>query len=68
VWIPVEPLEFVLNQRTGLITDAAPKALAAAMDYFGRNWNQAKAWVWRGRMHYESFGISWKNVINKLLA
>jgi glycosyltransferase involved in cell wall biosynthesis len=62
------PLEFVLNERTGLITDPAPTALAAAMDLLWEKRDQAKAWGTAGRTHYETFGISWENVINKLLA
>jgi len=62
------PLEFVIDQSTGLITDPAPKSLAAAFDFLWENRERAKAWGEAGRARYESLNLSWSNVVQKLLA
>ena len=62
------PLEFVINEKTGLITEPTPKALAAALDTLWENREQARIWGQAGRVHYDSFEIHWDNVVRKLLA
>jgi len=62
------PLEFVLDQTTGLITEPTPEALATAFDFVWENREQAAAWGRAGRVRYESLNLSWTNVIQKLLA
>jgi len=62
------PLEFVINERTGLITEPTPKALAAALDLIWESREQARLWGQAGRAHYDSFDIHWDNVVRKLLA
>jgi glycosyltransferase involved in cell wall biosynthesis len=61
-------LEFVVDQVTGLITDPAPEALAAAFDFIWENRAEAKTWGQAGRDRYERLNLSWANVIQKLLA
>lgn len=62
------PLEFVVNEKTGLITEPTPKALASALDMIWENREQARLWGQAGRTHYDSFDINWDNVVRKLLA
>ena len=62
------PLEFVVDQSTGLITDPTPEALAAAFDFIWENRAEAKAWGLAARDRYESLNLSWSNVVQKLLA
>jgi glycosyltransferase involved in cell wall biosynthesis len=62
------PLEFVIDQTTGLITDPTPEALAAAFDHVWENRDCAKMWGEAGRARYESLNLSWSNVVQKLLA
>jgi glycosyltransferase involved in cell wall biosynthesis len=62
------PLEFVVDQSTGMITDPTPVALAAAFDFIWENRVEAKAWGRAARDRYESLNLSWSNVVQKLLA
>lgn len=62
------PLEFVLNGETGLIAEPTVESLAAAMDQLWRDKEQAREWGERGRALYAKMGISWANVVSKLLA
>ena len=62
------PLEFVIDQTTGLITDPTPEALAAAFDHVWENRDCAKMWGEAGRARYENLNLSWSNVVQKLLA
>ena len=62
------PLEFVVNEKTGLITEPTPKALASALDRIWESREQARLWGQAGRAHYDSFDIHWDNVVRKLLA
>jgi glycosyltransferase involved in cell wall biosynthesis len=61
------PLEFVRHGETGLIAEPTPEALAAAMDRLWEARARAKAMGEAGRAHYESLGISWTMVIERLL-
>ena len=60
-------LEFVKHRETGLICEADAKSLAAAMDELWDNRAGAKAWGVAGRERYQSMGITWPNVIERLL-
>jgi len=62
------PLEFVLPDKTGLITPANPDNLAAAMDTLWQNRELAKKLGHAGRAHYEALGLSWTKVVKQLLA
>lgn len=62
------PLELVLDRETGLIADPAPASLAAAMDFLWQNRARARAWGEAGRERYDSLGITWPNVVQRLLA
>lgn len=62
------PLEFVRNDETGLVTGPEPDALAMAMDNLWTNREQAKSWGERGRALYEQMGITWSNVVRRLLS
>lgn len=62
------PLEFVINEKTGLIAEPSPRGLAAALDTLWENRAQARMWGEAGRRHYNGFEINWDNVVRKLLA
>jgi glycosyltransferase involved in cell wall biosynthesis len=62
------PLEFVVNEKTGLIAAPNPKALAAALDTIWENRDQALIWGQAGRGNYDRLNLSWDNVVKKLLA
>ena len=62
------PLELVLDRETGLVADPTPASLAAAMDLLWQNRSLAKAWGEAGRERYHSLGITWPNVVERLLA
>jgi glycosyltransferase involved in cell wall biosynthesis len=62
------PLEFVRDAETGLVADPAPAALAAAMDKLWTNRELAKSCGMRGRAAYEQLGITWPNVVRRLLS
>jgi glycosyltransferase involved in cell wall biosynthesis len=62
------PLEFIRHGETGLIAEPTPEALAAAMDRLWDACPQAKAMGEAGRAHYESLGISWPTVVERLLS
>jgi glycosyltransferase involved in cell wall biosynthesis len=62
------PLEFVQHGRTGLIAEPTAENLGAAMDRLWVNAEDARRLGEAGRTHYEQMGISWKNVVRKLLS
>ena len=62
------PLEFVLNRETGLIADPTPVSLAAALDELWENPDRARVWGEAGRTRYETLGIRWSTVVERLLA
>jgi glycosyltransferase involved in cell wall biosynthesis len=61
------PLEFVLHERTGLVSEAAPKSLAKALDRVWDEREQASAWGEAGRSLYEEMNITWTGVVRALL-
>ena len=62
------PLEFVVDQTTGLIAEPTPEGLAAAFDAVWESRDQAASWGQAGRARYDSLNLSWSNVVQKLLA
>ena len=62
------PLEFVLPGKTGLVTKPTPAALAEAMDQLWQDRTQAAKLGQAGRASYERLGLSWSEVVKKLLA
>jgi len=62
------PLEFVEPRGTGLIVDPEPESIAAGMDELWRNADDAKRMGDAGRARYERMGITWKNVVRKLVS
>jgi glycosyltransferase involved in cell wall biosynthesis len=62
------PLEFVLDNQTGIIVEPTAAALAAAFDFVWEHRTEAEAWGRAGRARYQSLNLSWNNVIQKLLA
>jgi glycosyltransferase involved in cell wall biosynthesis len=62
------PLEFVRPGETGLIVEYTPEALAVAMDTLWKEREQAKTLGEAGLAHYQSLGISWRKVVQELLA
>lgn len=61
------PLEFVTNNQTGIVADPNPECLAAAMDQLWSKRDQAKRMGDAGRERYDAMGITWKNVVRKLI-
>lgn len=61
------PLEFVRERETGLIAEPKAASLAAAMDELWKNPEQSKRWGEAGRALYDASGISWSNVVRRLL-
>jgi glycosyltransferase involved in cell wall biosynthesis len=62
------PLEFVMPDKTGLITPANPDNLAAAMDTLWQDRELAKKLGRAGRDRYDVLGLSWTKVVKQLLA
>lgn len=62
------PLEFIQNRKHGLITEGDAGSLAKAMDELWTDRDLAQTLGLAGRSHYDEMGISWNNVISKLLA
>jgi glycosyltransferase involved in cell wall biosynthesis len=62
------PLEFVLDGKTGLVTEPTPAALAAAMDELWANRRRAKFLGKAGCAHYHGLEISWPSVVRRLLS
>lgn len=61
------PLEFVLNEQTGLVTAPEPMALAMAMDRLWEDSNIAAHMGVRGRARYDSLNIRWEDVAKALI-
>jgi glycosyltransferase involved in cell wall biosynthesis len=62
------PLEFVLNDETGLIAEPSPQAMAAAMDQLWNDRAMARALGEAGRKRYDSLHISWMTVVERLVS
>ena len=62
------PLEFVVDGQTGFIAPSTPEGLASAMDRLWANRDLARAFGRAGRERYDSLGITWTNVVRRLLS
>lgn len=62
------PLEFVVDGETGLVADPDPASLAEGLDALWQNPKQGAVWGEAGRERLETLGLSWKNVVESLLA
>ena len=62
------PLELVVNGENGYVTDASPRALADAMDRFYSDRASARRMGEAGRARIPQLGITWENVLHKLLS
>ena len=62
------PLEFVVDGETGLVADSDPASLAEGLDALWQNPKQGAVWGEAGRERLETLGLSWKNVVESLLA
>ncbi|MBV0932301.1 glycosyltransferase family 4 protein [Marinobacterium weihaiense] len=62
------PLEFIRDGETGMVCDPDPLSLASAIDDLYRNRKTAERMGINGRQAYEALGISWQNVISRLMA
>jgi glycosyltransferase involved in cell wall biosynthesis len=61
------PLEFVVDDETGIVCDPQADAIAAALDRLHGDQASAAAMGRAGRARYEAFGISWDHVADRLL-
>lgn len=62
------PLEFVSQRKTGLVAKPTPAGLAEALDELWRDRSFAAKLGRNGRESYERLGLSWSEVVKKLLA
>jgi glycosyltransferase involved in cell wall biosynthesis len=62
------PLEFVSHRKTGLVTKPTAAALAEALDELWQDRSLAVKLGRAGRENYERLGLSWSEVVKKLLA
>lgn len=62
------PLEFVLHEASGLIAEPDPEQMAEAMDRLWVDREAARNMGAAGRSRYQALNISWKNVVETLLA
>jgi glycosyltransferase involved in cell wall biosynthesis len=62
------PLEFVSDRKTGLITKPTAPALAAALDELWRDLDLAAKYGRAGRDRYRQLGLSWSEVVKRLLS
>jgi glycosyltransferase involved in cell wall biosynthesis len=70
VIVPVDgggATEFISHNEDGLITEAEPKALAAALDSLFADRERARAMGARALEKIRSFDFSWSNVVEKLI-
>ncbi len=61
------PLEFVIDEQTGFITEPDPREIAKKLDWLYENKQQAKELGKNALQSYKEKNISWDNVVHKLL-
>jgi glycosyltransferase involved in cell wall biosynthesis len=61
------PLEFVSHRKTGLVTKPTASALAEALDQLWQERSLAVKYGRTGRDSYEQMGLSWSEVVRRLL-
>ena len=62
------PLEFVLHEKTGLVVEPTPDALAGAFDTLWSGRERAREWGAEARARYESLDLTWARVVKTLLS
>jgi glycosyltransferase involved in cell wall biosynthesis len=62
------PLEFVVPNETGVVSEPTPMALAAALDRLWSDRGGTKAMGEAGRERYRALNISWPAVVRRLVA
>ena len=62
------PLEFIRDGGSGHVVEPAPEAVAEAMMRLLENRSRAAEFGRAGRQEYLQKGISWEDVVEKLLA
>jgi glycosyltransferase involved in cell wall biosynthesis len=61
------PLEFVVDQETGLLVEPNPQAVAAAIESLYGNRKRAAELGAAGYARYQGFQLSWDTVANELV-
>ena len=61
------PLEFVIDNDTGLVVDPVPEAVAAAIETLYANQKQAADWGRAGYQRYQKLDLSWHKVVDQLI-
>jgi len=62
------PLEFVRPHETGIVAEPTPEAVAEGLDDLWADRMRAEKWGIAGHERYQAMEISWKNVVERLLA
>ena len=60
------PLEFIIDDKTGRVCDANPKAIAEAIDGFYNSPNMAREYGLAGKKHLDEMDITWDKVVREL--
>lgn len=61
------PLEFIVNDENGFVSEPEPEVIAEKIDWLYENKSKAKAMGEAAKEHYESKNISWDNVVASLV-
>ena len=61
------PLEFVVDEETGLVCEPQPQAIAAAIDSLYADKQKAKKMGMAGKQRYQDLNINWHTVVKSLL-
>jgi glycosyltransferase involved in cell wall biosynthesis len=61
------PLEFVRHGETGIVAKAIPEELAKGMDDLWQDHNKAQYFGEKGHAVYRGLGLSWSDVVDRLL-
>lgn len=60
------PMEFILQDKTGIVADPTPDELARAMDYFIENKKAAEDMGKAAKQHLIDLDITWDSVVKEL--
>lgn len=60
------PIEFVLDDETGMIVEPSPKEIAAAIDRIASSRSLAEEMGKAGKAHLDEMNVSWDHVIKEL--
>jgi glycosyltransferase involved in cell wall biosynthesis len=61
------PVELIMHERTGLVVEPTPAALAGAMDRLWQDRGRARAWGAAARARYDELDIGWPAIVQRLL-